>query len=186
MRIIAGEAKGRRLKSVSGKNTRPTADRVKEALFSIIAALVPDAKFLDLFAGTGSVGMEAISRGAKSAVFVDASESSVRVIQENLGLCGFDDRGLVVRMDGLEFLKKKAAQLAPFDLVFLDPPYDIGLVPKALHALSEHKGILTDCGWVIVEARKGSVESEAEVVGLERFRQAYYGDTVLVFYRRDQ
>ena len=183
MRIIAGEARGRKLKSMKGLDTRPTADRVKEALFSILTPVLAGANFLDLFAGTGSIGMEAISRGAGSCVFVESRDICIRVIQENLALCGFSDRAQVWRGNALNFLKHSGANFQPYDLIYVDPPYDTGLVEKSL-ALIATGGWLSEEGWVIVEARKSSPEGNVSVDGLKIARQAVYGDTVLVFYHK--
>ena len=183
MRIISGQAKGRKLKSLKGQETRPTSDRVKEALFSILALDILDANFLDLFAGTGSIGMEAISRGAKTAVFVELRNSAVNVIRDNLHLCGFSFQGTVIRSDALVFLKKTALSNRLFDLIYVDPPYDCDLVGKSLELIAAGN-ILSESGKVIVEARKGSPQADVSVIGLQMIRQAVYGDTVLIFYRK--
>ena len=119
MRVITGKARGVQLKTPEGLQTRPTTDRVKEALFSIIQFDVPGTRVLDLFGGTGQLGIEAISRGAKSAVFVDAGEKACALIKENLRRCRMEGEGRVVRSDYLEFLSRCREK---FDLVFLDPP----------------------------------------------------------------
>src|SRR5512140_3045118 len=123
MRISGGESKGRKIKPPKHGGVRPTSDKVREALFSILGGTVDDACFLELFAGTGAVGIEALSRGAARAVFVDSSVKSTRLISENLESLGYRDRAAIVAKDVLQFLNKTAAELGPFDIVFVDPPY---------------------------------------------------------------
>ncbi|MHB8172922.1 MAG: 16S rRNA (guanine(966)-N(2))-methyltransferase RsmD [Nitrospirota bacterium] len=129
MRISGGESKGRRIappprsRSTGHGGVRPTSDKVREALFSILGQRVADAVFLELFAGTGAVGIEALSRGASRAVLVDSSERSARLIRENLESLGYRERAAVVAKDVLVFLKKTVRELGPYDIVFADPPY---------------------------------------------------------------
>ena len=124
MRVITGTARGRRLKELQGMETRPTTDKVKESLFSIIQFDIEGRRVLDLFAGTGQLGIEALSRGAAEAVFVDRRPDAVRLVQENLALCGFTDRARVKSGDALTYLKSGEK----FDLIFLDPPYAADLL----------------------------------------------------------
>ena len=148
MRVISGEARGRKLKEPRGMRVRPTADKVKEAMFSILQFDLPGKRVLDLFAGTGQLGIEALSRGAESAVFVDASEESLRLVRENLALTGFASRSTVVRSDGPEYLKR----CEPFDIVLLDPPYDTPLIDQALSGIIEFD-ILRNGGIIICETK---------------------------------
>ena len=129
MRVIAGAAKGISLKTPSGMTTRPTADRVKEALFSIIQFDIPAAKVLDLFGGTGQLGIEALSRGAKSAVFVDEQESACKLIRENLKRAKLESQGRVVRSDYMFFLKSCKET---YDIILLDPPYAENFLENSL------------------------------------------------------
>ena len=129
MRVITGKARGVNLKTPDGMQTRPTTDRVKEALFSIINFDIPGAKVLDLFGGTGQLGIEALSRGAASAVFVDAREESCRLIRENLKRTKLEGEGKVVRSDYLEYLSRCREQ---FDIILLDPPYAEVFLENAL------------------------------------------------------
>jgi 16S rRNA (guanine966-N2)-methyltransferase len=129
MRVITGSARGRRLKELEGMETRPTTDRVKEGMFSALQFDIEGRKVLDLFAGTGQLGIECLSRGAASAVFVDRRADAVRLIRENLQATGLQDRARVVAGDSLEFLKTLRE---PFDLIFLDPPYEAGLLEPAI------------------------------------------------------
>lgn len=117
MRVITGSARGRRLKEIEGLETRPTTDRVKEALFSVIQFDIEGRRVLDLFAGTGQLGIEALSRGAESAVFVEQRKDAVQAVRENLVVCGLSDRARVVSGDAMSYLKSGEK----FDLIFLDP-----------------------------------------------------------------
>ncbi|MBZ0299809.1 MAG: 16S rRNA (guanine(966)-N(2))-methyltransferase RsmD, partial [Anaerolineae bacterium] len=136
LRVIAGTAKGRRLKMVPGDTTRPVMDRVKEACFSILGRSVVDATFLDLFAGTGSVGIEALSRGASRAVFVEMNKQAVQTIQTNLELTRLGDRALIRRTDVLSFLRNPSG--TPFDLIYLAPPQYKDLWLATLETLDSH------------------------------------------------
>ncbi len=147
MRVISGIAKGRKLKTPQGMNVRPTADSVKEAVFNIIQDDVADRRVLDLFAGSGQLGIEALSRGAREAVFVDTSNTALRLVKDNLKLCGF--AGETVKEDAVIYLQ----HAAPFDLIFIDPPYDSDYYEKVLEKIKLFD-ILTDGGIIIVETRK--------------------------------
>lgn len=182
MRISGGESKGRSLKAPSHGGLRPTSDKVREALFSILGAAVDGASFLELFAGTGAVGIEALSRGAAGAVFVDSSQKAVRLIRENLDALGYRDRGAVVARDALVFLKKTAQELGPFDLVFVDPPYHGGEGDSTLDALGGLPlGVLSVGAVVVYEHFKK--HSAPKAAGRLAWRRDYtYGDTVLSLY----
>ena len=134
MRVITGSARGRRLKELEGMETRPTTDRVKEGLFSALQCDIEGRKVLDLFAGTGQLGIECLSRGAASAVFVDRRADAVKLIRENLKVTELTDRARVVSGDSMEFLKSLREK---FDLIFLDPPYQSGQLSAALKKISE-------------------------------------------------
>ena len=129
MRVITGSARGRRLNELKGTQTRPTTDKVKESIFNCIQFDVEDARVLDLFAGTGQLGIEALSRGAQSAVFVDRRTDAVKLIRENLALCRLSDRAQVVCGDSMGYLSSLRTK---FDIVFLDPPYAEDLLERAL------------------------------------------------------
>lgn len=183
MRIVAGTARGRRLTAPRGNRVRPTADRVKEALFSILTAASggPDGcRVLDLCAGTGNLGIEALSRGAAAAVFVDSSRDSAAVIRRNLELTGFTDRGTVLVQDALGALRTLESRGGTFDLVFLDPPYGQEILPPVLERLGSSP--LLAPGAVVV-AEHAAREGLAERYGtLERTGLRTYGDTTLAFY----
>ena len=200
LRIIAGTARGRRLFSPGsrggGQSIRPTADRAREALFNILGwEFVDNAAVLDLFAGTGAFGLEALSRGAKEAVFVDHSALALDLIQKNITTCGFSDRAHVIRHDllkGLFFWQKAGARAvnngatpAPvFDLVFLDPPYRKGLC-EALLAGLQGQGMLGNESVVVFEDESSQALPE-RVGDLRLYDQRTYGDTGFWFYEKAQ
>jgi 16S rRNA (guanine(966)-N(2))-methyltransferase RsmD len=180
LRVIGGTARGRKLQRVPGEGTRPIGDRVKEALFSILGADVEASAFLDLFAGTGSVGIEALSRGASAAVFVDKASAAVRTVSENLKSTGLGDRASVVQADSFAYLEKQPPMA--FDYVYLAPPQYHGLWLKAVRALDARTAWTSEDGWVIVQIdpREDAAEGLSR---LERFDERSYGDTRLIFYR---
>lgn len=129
MRVITGSARGMSLKALEGETTRPTTEKVKEAVFSAIQFDIDGRKILDLFAGSGQLGIEALSRGAESAVFVDSDKNAVKVIKENVEKTKFTEKSRIVQMDSLAFLNMNVQK---FDIVFLDPPYSTGLLEKSI------------------------------------------------------
>ena len=180
MRVISGKARGVVLKTPDGLRTRPTADRVKEALFSILQFDLPGARVLDLFGGTGQLGIEAISRGAKSAVFVDAGEAPCRLIKENLRRAKMENEGHVIRADYLQYLKNCQET---FDIVFLDPPYAEVFLENAIKKISEID-ILKSSGIIVAERPVEKVLS-VEIDGFNRSKDYKYGKTLLTLYRKD-
>ena len=180
MRVISGKMRGVRLKTPNGLTTRPTADRVKEAMFSIIQFELPGAKVLDLFGGTGQLGIEAVSRGAKSAVFVDQNEQACRLIRENLKLAKMEQESKVVRSDYLSFLKTTKEK---FDIILLDPPYAEVFLENALKLISEID-ILQSNGIIVAECPIGKV-LPGEYPGFARSKDYKYGNTILTIYRKD-
>ncbi len=181
MRVISGLAGGRRLFSVKGLNTRPTADKVKTALFNILGSLVIDSVVLDLFAGTGALGVEALSRGARKAYFIDLNEAAIKVIQRNLELTGLAASAVVFRNDARRALAILARQGHKLDLIFIDPPYNQGLVEPVLQEIGS-RSLLTGNGWIIVET-SSKEKLPASIGGLNLNRQENYGDNMLSFYR---
>lgn len=149
MRVIAGSAKGRRLAMVPGDTTRPITDRAKEALFSILMPELPGARVLDLFAGTGGVGIEALSRGAAWCDFVDMALEAIKTVRANLAATGFADRARVLRRDAFDYLA--AAPAAPYDVVFIAPPQYKGLWSRAMKALDAQPDWVADGGLVVVQ-----------------------------------
>ena len=180
MRVISGKARGVVLKTPDGLETRPTADRVKEALFSILQFDLPGTRVLDLFGGTGQLGIEAMSRGAKSAVFVDAGEKACSLIKENLRRCKMENDGKVIRSDYLKYLENCRET---FDIVLLDPPYAEVFLENALKKLSEID--ILQSGGIIVAERP--VEKELSVIlpSFSRSKDYKYGKTLLTLYRKD-
>jgi 16S rRNA (guanine966-N2)-methyltransferase len=177
MRITGGTGRGRRLKVPAGSRVRPTSDKVKQALFNIIGDRIEGAAFLDLFAGAGGIGIEALSRGAGQVVFVDDSRESLSIVRSNVENAGFADRARLVLSKAESFLGKPSG---PYDIVFLDPPYAMELGP--LLVLIAESGIMKPGGDVIAEHfRKQPSPPAAGVLTL--YREARYGDTVLAFYR---
>lgn len=181
MRVITGSAKGRKLKMPGGGKTRPAMDKVKGSTFNIIAPIVADSRFLDLFAGSGNLGIEALSRGGSYAAFVDASRECTKTIHENLALTRLGDKAEVFTMDCLKFLKsRKFAE--PFRVVFIDPPYLKGLLEPLLDYLPQCSFFDSETLFIIERQKKDSI-------GLEQ-RQAFvqidernFGDTVLTFFK---
>jgi len=183
LRVIAGKARGRKLRFVPGESTRPITDLVKEALFNIIGKDIESATFLDLFAGTGSVGIEALSRGAASALFVDNNRQAFSTIQANLKSTLLEDQARVLRMDAFSLLERPPEQV--FEYIYIAPPQYKGLWSKALLAVDAHPGWLADDGWVIVQIHPIEAAAFTESESLKRlaeFDRREYGSTLLIFY----
>ena len=181
MRVIAGKAKGHRLKSVPGGGTRPITDRAKSALFNIIGNDIIGCRFLDLFAGTGQVGIEALSRGATEAVFVERAGAALRTIRENLAHTRLEARARVVRADVFDFLATQVEPAEPFDYVYIAPPQYRGLWVRTLRALDARPGWLTDDGWTVAQIHPREYE-ELALEYLALFDQRTYGSVMLCFY----
>ncbi|HEY54197.1 MAG TPA: 16S rRNA (guanine(966)-N(2))-methyltransferase RsmD [Caldilineae bacterium] len=181
MRVIAGSAKGRRLESVPGKGTRPITDRAKEALFNILGNDIVAARVLDLFGGTGAVGIEALSRGAAEAVFVERSGKALKIIGHNLQNTRLAEQAQVIRGDAFKVLQWP--DLAPFDLIYVAPPQYEGLWLQALALLDARPELLTPDGEVIVQIHPKEYEKPA-LEHLERVDSRRYGSVQLDFYRR--
>ena len=179
MRVITGKARGIQLKTPEGMQTRPTTDRVKEALFSIIQFHIPGAKVLDLFGGTGQLGIEALSRGAAGAVFVDAREESCRLIRENLKRTKLEQDAKVVRSDYLDYLHRCREQ---YDIILLDPPYAEVFLENALKTITEID--ILHSGGIIVAERPLGKELPWEFDGFRRSRDYKYGKILLTIYRK--
>jgi 16S rRNA (guanine966-N2)-methyltransferase len=181
VRVIAGSAKGRRLRTLQTLALRPTADRVREALFNILGAQIGGAAILDLFAGSGAVGLEALSRGARLAMFVEVHAPACRVIENNLRLCGLQEQATVWCDNVLKVLPTLKKQEQTFDVIFLDPPYRATLVEDALQQLGDARLLSTD-GQVIAE-HFYKRELPERYGRLRRVRVARFGDVALSFYR---
>ena len=180
MRVITGKARGVALKTPDGMTTRPTTDRVKEALFSIIQFDIPCARVLDLFGGTGQLGIEALSRGAKSAVFVDAGEPACRLIKENLKRTKLENDATVIRADYMQYL---CSCTGKFDIVFLDPPYAEVFLENSLKKLTEID--ILESGGIIVAERPVGKDLPWDFPGFSRSKDYKYGNTLLTLYRKD-
>lgn len=183
MRITGGDAKGRTLAPVKGFRVRPTSDMVREAIFNLIGQEVR-GRVLDLFAGTGVLGIEALSRGAEEAVFVDLSNQAMRLIKRNLQLCGYEARGLAYRGDLSKGFRLKAPWAGgKYDLVFLDPPYGKGFIPSVLEDLVRG-GALADSATVVAESGKGEILPPLQGP-LRMVDSRTYGDTKIAIYKHE-
>jgi 16S rRNA (guanine(966)-N(2))-methyltransferase RsmD len=180
-RIIAGKARGKRLKDVPGDITRPITDRVKEALFNILAGDIVGACLLDLFGGTGSVGLEALSRGASFVRFIDLNRPAVETLKSNVESTGLKDGSQVMRMDAYTVLKQLPDR--QFDYVYIAPPQYKSMWSKALADLDSNPGWLSDNAWVIVQIHPVEYQSNT-YTNFKEFDQRKYGSTLLVFYER--
>lgn len=181
MRVIAGEVRGHKLDTLKGNSTRPTMDKVKGAIFNMIAPNVCDSCVLDLFAGSGALGIEALSRGAQSAVFVDKSRESIGIIKKNLEHTKLEKRSVVMNCDACEAVLRLKGKELKFDIIFIDPPYNKKIVQKALIFL-ESNGILKDSGMIIVEHSKDD-ELPEDIGRFKRIKFRQYGITVISFYQ---
>ena len=181
MRVISGSARGTVLKTPDGRTTRPTSDRVKEAMFSIIQFDIPGARVLDLFGGTGQLGIEALSRGAQKAVFVDAQEAACKLIQENLRRTKMESRANVIRGNYLDYLNRTTEK---FDIILLDPPYAEDFLENALKRISEID--ILQSGGIIVAERPIEKGMPCDCNGMSRSKDYKYGNTFLTIYRKDE
>jgi 16S rRNA (guanine(966)-N(2))-methyltransferase RsmD len=184
LRVIAGKAKGRKLKSVPGDTTRPITDRVKEALFNIIAGDVLDSNWWDLFAGTGAVGIEALSRGAAFVRFSDSNRTPIETIRSNVEHCGFKPQTEIRKGDAFTFLSSVPDK--QFEYIYIAPPQYKEMWAKALELTDQNIDWLTGDGWVIAQIDPKEYKSLV-LENLEEFEQRRYGSTLLVFFeRKDQ
>lgn len=180
MRIIAGKVKGATLETIDGDSTRPTRDMVREALFSILFDKVDEARFLDLFAGSGAIGIEALSRGASFGMFVDLNPKCVRVIKQNLAKTKFTENSEVYNTDYKTALTKLDAN--SFDIIYIDPPYNKEMGVDAINRISE-KDILREDGIIILETDTN--EDVPPIIGrYEKFNYKRYGRNILSLFKR--
>lgn len=179
MRVITGSARGRRLITLDGDDIRPTTDKVKEALFSSIQFEIEGRNVLDLFAGSGSLGIEALSRGANRAVFCDMSRQAVSVIKQNLEHTGLSSNANVVNGDGISFLRTTGEK---FDIIFMDPPYRKELINKALNYAGR---VMNPGGVIVCESAYEEVLPEKSGV-FAAVKTAKYGKTKLTYYRAEE
>lgn len=181
LRVIAGSAKGRQLNTLRTLALRPTPDRVREALFNILGVQIVDAAVLDLFAGSGAIGLEALSRGADAATFVEAHEPACRLIARNLRRCGLDEQATIHCRDVLQAIPALVSRRQHFDVIWLDPPYQTPLVEDALRRLGDGR-LLGDDGQVIAEHFFKRALPE-HMGRLQRTRVVRFGDVALSFFR---
>ena len=177
MRVITGTARGRRLKTPENYDIRPTTDNVKESVFNIIQFDIEGRRVLDLFAGTGQLGIECLSRGAAEAVFIDENTAAVKIVKENLKTCGFT--AAVLQQDALSYLR----HCGRFDLVFVDPPYDSGLYESVLETINS-VDILSDGGIILCESRREKTLSDMRAPYRKK-KEYNYGRVKLTVYIKD-
>jgi 16S rRNA (guanine966-N2)-methyltransferase len=181
LRVITGKAKGRKLKSVPGDTTRPVTDRVKEALFNILAGDVVDSHWWDLFGGTGAIGIEALSRGAAFVRFTDSNRAPVETIKFNVEHCGFSKQAEIRRGDAYTLLS--ATPDRQFEYIYIAPPQYKDMWLKAVELVDENSNWLSDDGWVIAQIAPKEYRTIA-LENLDEFEQRKYGTTLLVFFER--
>jgi 16S rRNA (guanine(966)-N(2))-methyltransferase RsmD len=181
LRVISGKAKGRKLKSVPGKTTRPVTDLVKQALFNILGPDVLDSTWWDLFGGTGAIGIEALSRGAAFVRFSELNRLPLETIKANLEITGFSTQAEIRRGDAFAMLASPPDR--QFDYVYIAPPQYQEMWSKALLALDANPGWLSEGAWVIVQIHPRE-EHVVDLQNLERFEERKYGNTLLIFYEK--
>ena len=182
MRVISGSAKGIRLTSVPGKSTRPITDQVKEALFNILGQDIVDKTFLDLFGGTGAVGIEALSRGVDHAVFLEINYRAYSIIKKNLVATELEPYATVLKMDAFKYLNESHED--QFDYIYIAPPQYEGLWLKAMEALDHNPNLLEPFGSVVVQIHPKEMVEDIGYANFIEFNRRLYGDTMLVFYAK--
>jgi 16S rRNA (guanine966-N2)-methyltransferase len=183
LRIISGERRGRLIKTVSGNSTRPTTDRVKESLFNILMPKLPGSSVLDLFSGTGNLGLEALSRGCEEAVFVEKDPKALAVLRENCRSLDYQDNTAVIPLDVRRAIPALSTKGRTFDIVFMDPPYDRDLEAPVIEALDTY-GLLKDDGIIVVEHLLLDRQQDS-IGGFTRYDIRKYGSTALSLYRKE-
>ena len=180
MRIISGLKRGLKLKSLEGSDTRPTLDNVKEAIFSMLFDSVEGADVLDLFAGSGALGLEALSRGAKKAVFVDSNPKACQIVRANIESAGFNTKASVIKKDARDFIIEAGKRGEKFSLIFLDPPYNEGLLMPAVKSVLP---LVSDYGFIVCE-HPPEVEVEENIGGFSIWRSYRYGKVHITVYKK--
>lgn len=185
MRVISGKARGKKLNSLDGITTRPTLDRVKESLFNIIQSKIEEANVLDLFAGSGALGIESLSRGAKTATFCDKSSDAIKIIKRNIEATKFTEQSTIINADYIFLLKKLAKQNQKFDIIFLDPPFAKNIATVAVENII-NMDLLTEDGILIIETNdlKREEENLKNNKNVEIFDKRKYGSIWLIFVRK--
>lgn len=181
VKILTGSLRGREIYFKANPHLRPTADKIRKAIFDILGDAIQDAKVLDLFSGTGALGLEALSGGAQEAVFVENDKKQAAKIAENLKALRLEKRGRVLCMDAAKAVQTFHNQGEIFDLIFLDPPYNEGWEKKTAEVVAAHP-ILSKRSWVLMESSAKNVASPSTFGGLAKVKEKNYGDTRLVFY----
>ena len=179
MRVISGSARGTKLESLEGLSTRPTIDRVKEGIFSSIQFVVPGARILDLFAGSGQMGIECLSRGATKGVFVDSNRDAVNVVIKNIKACNLFDKARVVNMTAQDYLGSCKDE---FDIIFLDPPYNMGILDEILEKVYQ----ITAPGGIIIAESELGWKPATEIDGLEMVKQYKYGKVFVTKFQKER
>ncbi len=183
MRVIAGEKRHLLLKTVPGLSVRPTTDKTKETLFNVLNPYIAGASFLDLFSGSGAIGIEAMSRGASRVVFVDNSDTSISCIKDNLKSTGLIDKAEVRQSDAVSAVTRLENDGRPFDFIFMDPPYN-NLHEKAVLEKLSGSPLVADDTWIIVEASKETDFDYADGLGFEIFKEKLYKNNKHIFLRK--
>lgn len=180
MRVISGTAKGFKLKAPAGLETRPTTDRIKESLFNIIASEIYEINFLDLFSGSGSIGIEALSRGAEKAVFVDNSNESINIIKHNLEFTKLNNKSIIIKSDVYSAINRLNRDNIKFDIIFMDPPYKEKLIYNTLKTIYENN-ILKNEGFIIAE--QSSKDEIPCIDYFDVFKVKEYKTTKMLFFK---
>ncbi|TYP00308.1 16S rRNA (guanine(966)-N(2))-methyltransferase RsmD [Geothermobacter ehrlichii] len=184
MRVISGTARGHRLATFTGRDVRPTPDRVREAVFNMLASRLDsfdDCRVLDLFAGSGAMGIEALSRGAREALFIDNGATAARIVGKNLAHCRMSDRGRLLRADVVKSLGRLAGE--KYDLIFMDPPYHSGLAERVLQQLAE-ADLLAEAGLIVVETDRKEPPTGAPL-RLQRLLERRFGRVRIEFFTHE-
>lgn len=183
MRVISGKVRGLKLNAPKNDDVRPTTDRVKESLFNIINSYIMDSKILDLFAGTGSLGIECLSRGAQKCVFVDISRDSIEIVKSNIRKARVENESVIVNADFKDAITKIQATKDKFDVIFMDPPYYKDMFISALEKIDQADLLIED-GIIVIE--HDTKDSFPETIGrLEKSKSKKYGNTTLTFYKME-
>ena len=184
MRVISGKVRGLKLNTPKNQDVRPTTDRVKENLFNMISSYIMDSNILDLFAGTGSLGIECLSRGAKNCVFVDISKESISIVKSNIKKARVENESLVLNLDFKDAVSRLQSQKNKFDVIFMDPPYYKEMFVDALEKI-DNANLLDEDGIIVVEHDTKDILPD-KVNRLEKTKDKKYGNTTLTFYKMEE
>ena len=184
LRVISGKARGLKLDTPKNQDVRPTTDRVKESLFNMINSYIMDSNILDLFAGTGSLGIECLSRGAKNCVFVDKSKDSINIVRSNVKKVSVDNESTILNVDFKDAVKRLSTQNQKFDVIFMDPPYYENMFIECLKSIDKFN-LLDEDGIIVVEHDTKDL-FEDSIGRLNKSREKKYGNTTLTFYKLEE